>query len=75
MMIDVEETISLFKNHGFPIATMMISACFVISAMFFVLLLQLVTVAQALVSMSAIGLPTILDLPITTTFFHFTSIW
>ena len=61
-------------SHGEPAATMSISAFFVYSRIFAVVLLQLVTVAQAFMSISAIGFPTILDLPMTTTFFPFTSI-
>jgi hypothetical protein len=74
MMIDCSPTISLVRNHGLPIAIMIISAFLVISERFWVAELQLVTVAQALISMSAIGLPTILDLPITAICLPFTSI-
>lgn len=54
---------------------MMTSAERVISARFGVLLLQLMTVAHWFMSMSAIGFPTILDLPTIATFFPVTSMW
>lgn len=60
--------------HGFHMAAMSISAVRVISARFGVALLQLITVAHAFMSISAIGFPTIFDRPMTTTFFPRTSI-
>ncbi len=60
-------TISAVINRGFPIATMRTSALPVISARFGVLLLQLVTVAHALMAMRLIGFPTMFDRPRMTT--------
>jgi hypothetical protein len=81
--IRISSTHSLYKSRtniddvnspGDPAAMMMISAFLVIPARSCVAELQLVTVAPAFTSMSVIGLPTILDLPITTTSAHPTSI-
>jgi hypothetical protein len=74
IMIESGFTMSHVIYPGFPIATMSISAVRVISERCGVALLQLMTVAHAFMSMSAIGFPTIFDRPITTTFFPRTSI-
>ena len=63
-------TISAVMSQILPVATTRISALFVISARFLVRELQLVTVAQALIAMSARGLPTMFDRPTMTTCFH-----
>lgn len=62
-------TMSRVINPGFPIATTRISAVLVISPIFVVLLLQMVTVAQAFIAMRDIGFPTILERPRITTCF------
>ncbi len=67
--IDPSFTISLVRNFGDQIATIMISAFFVISERFSVFELQVVTVAQAFISIRLIGFPTIFERPRTTTFF------
>jgi hypothetical protein len=65
---------STVRNFGFHIAVIIISAFFVKTSIFFVFELQIVTVAEAFISKFAIGFPTILLLPIITTFFQTTSI-
>ena len=67
-------TISRVKNFGLPTAAITTSAILVISLRFFVWLLQLITVAPALIIMSAIGFPTIFDRPRIATFLPLISI-
>ena len=67
--IDSSLTISRVISQGTPAATMIMSAFLVFSLRFIVVLLQVVTVAPAFISMSAMGFPTILDRPMTVTFF------
>lgn len=67
--MDAVLTISRVRNFGDPIATIRISASFVISDRFSVFELQVVTVAHAFISMRLIGFPTIFERPRTTTFF------
>lgn len=67
--MDSSLTISRVISQGTPAATMTISAFLVFSLKFIVVLLQVVTVAPALISMSVMGFPTILDRPMTVTFF------
>ena len=71
---DSEWSISRVRSHGEPAATITISAFFVFSERLLVELLQVMTVAPALIIMRAIGLPTILDRPMITTSFPATSI-
>ena len=63
---DVLIQLSAVKNSALPIATTRISALFVTSARFCVFEWQTVTVPLALSIRSAIGLPTILLLPMIT---------
>lgn len=71
---DSEWSMSRVISPGEPAATITISAFLVFSERFFVELLQLVTVAPALIIISAIGFPTIFDRQTITTFFPATSI-
>jgi hypothetical protein len=65
-------TIFFVNNHGFQAARITISDFFVNSSIEGVLLLQLITVAQAFISNAAIGFHTILLLPIIVTIFQLT---
>lgn len=68
IITELGEIISRVKNFGLPIATIIISEFLVISDKFGVLELQIVTVAQELIIIKAIGLPTILERPRIATF-------
>jgi hypothetical protein len=61
------------RSHGFHAAKITISDFLVKSFIFFVLLLQLITVAQAFINSAVIGFHTILLLPITLTVFQIKS--
>jgi hypothetical protein len=64
-----------FNSHGFQVATTTISAFFVKLLKSGVLLLQLITVAQAFINKAVIGFQTILLLHITHTTFQTKSIY
>jgi len=63
------------RSHGLHAAKIIISDFLIKSFIFLVLLLQLITVAQAFINNTVIGFHTILLLPITHTTFHTKSIF
>jgi len=68
-------TISAVSIFGLPVAEITISESIVYCFIFFVLLLQLITVAQAFNRSIVIGFHTILLLPSTVIFFHTKSLF